>query len=206
MVRCREVRGHPVRVDELRLEDYIYHPACAEEHFLSFVTADDRLAGYLRLSLPGRVESCDEQAQAPLLDFPDLEGAALIREVHVYGQSLAVGAEKAGAAQHAGLGDAPAAGSRRARPPPRIPAPGGHCRGGHALLLRIARLPARPAVHAQGALSAESTSRRFLHLYRHDPLDMAARGRRPAVRRVSQATRFEIRPSKSPKNLKTLVK
>ena len=31
-------------------------------------------------------------------------GAALIREVHVYGQSLAVGAEKAGAAQHAGLG------------------------------------------------------------------------------------------------------
>ncbi|MEA4910198.1 MAG: tRNA uridine(34) 5-carboxymethylaminomethyl modification radical SAM/GNAT enzyme Elp3 [Anaerolineaceae bacterium] len=103
-VRCREVRGHPVRVDELRLEDYIYHPACAEEHFLSFVTADDRLAGYLRLSLPGRVESCDEQAQAPLLDFLDLEGAALIREVHVYGQSLAVGAEKAGAAQHAGLG------------------------------------------------------------------------------------------------------
>ncbi|HKJ37349.1 MAG TPA: GNAT family N-acetyltransferase, partial [Anaerolineales bacterium] len=29
---------------------------------------------------------------------------ALIREVHVYGQSLAVGAEKDGAAQHMGLG------------------------------------------------------------------------------------------------------
>jgi len=28
----------------------------------------------------------------------------LIREVHVYGQSLPVGAEKEGAAQHAGLG------------------------------------------------------------------------------------------------------
>jgi len=34
----------------------------------------------------------------------DLNGAALIREVHVYGQSLPVGAEKEGAAQHAGLG------------------------------------------------------------------------------------------------------
>jgi elongator complex protein 3 len=33
-----------------------------------------------------------------------LDGAALIREVHVYGQSLPVGAEKQGAAQHAGLG------------------------------------------------------------------------------------------------------
>ncbi len=34
----------------------------------------------------------------------DLDSAALIREVHVYGQSLAVGAEKDGAAQHSGLG------------------------------------------------------------------------------------------------------
>ena len=31
-------------------------------------------------------------------------GAALIREVHVYGQSLPVGAEREGAAQHVGLG------------------------------------------------------------------------------------------------------
>jgi elongator complex protein 3 len=36
--------------------------------------------------------------------FPDLAGAAVIREVHVYGQALAVGAEQRGAAQHAGLG------------------------------------------------------------------------------------------------------
>ena len=35
---------------------------------------------------------------------PIWTGAALIREVHVYGQSLPVGAEKKGAAQHAGLG------------------------------------------------------------------------------------------------------
>jgi len=34
----------------------------------------------------------------------ELRGAAMIREVHVYGQSLAVGSGKAGAAQHTGLG------------------------------------------------------------------------------------------------------
>jgi len=36
--------------------------------------------------------------------IPELESAALIREVHIYGQSLAVGSEQVGAAQHSGLG------------------------------------------------------------------------------------------------------
>ena len=43
-------------------------------------------------------------AGSPDLHLPDLEKAALIREVHVYGQSLPVGADKEGAAQHIGLG------------------------------------------------------------------------------------------------------
>jgi len=34
----------------------------------------------------------------------ELDGAALVREVHVYGQSLEVGDSKEGAAQHIGLG------------------------------------------------------------------------------------------------------
>ena len=48
------------------------------------------------MSLPGKA--------SPQTGLNDLDGAALIREVHVYGQSLPVGAEKEGAAQHAGLG------------------------------------------------------------------------------------------------------
>ena len=36
--------------------------------------------------------------------MPDLEDAALIREVHVFGQSVEVGDSEAGAAQHIGLG------------------------------------------------------------------------------------------------------
>jgi elongator complex protein 3 len=95
-IRCREVRQQAVNAESLHLEDQIYSAGGAEEHFLSFVTPDDRLAGFLRLSLPG--------TSSPKTKLADLEEAAIIREVHVFGQSLAVGAELQGAAQHAGLG------------------------------------------------------------------------------------------------------
>jgi elongator complex protein 3 len=97
-IRCREVRGELVQLDQLKLVDSVYDAAYAEEHFLQFVTPQNRITGYLRLSLP--------QPGAPDTGahLPDLAGAALIREVHVYGQSLPVGGELAGAAQHIGLG------------------------------------------------------------------------------------------------------
>ena len=95
-IRCREVRTSKVDIKELQFSDLTYQPAYAEEHFLSFVTPKDQIAGYLRLSLPS--------STTPPLGMADLENAALIREVHVYGQSLAVGSEQTGAAQHIGLG------------------------------------------------------------------------------------------------------
>ena len=95
-IRCREVGAGKVDPALFRLDDLIYHPDGAEEHFLSFVTPDDKISGFLRLSLPG--------PDFPATSLSDLAGAAIIREVHVYGQSLAVGAEQSGAAQHAGLG------------------------------------------------------------------------------------------------------
>ncbi|NPA06597.1 MAG: GNAT family N-acetyltransferase, partial [Chloroflexi bacterium] len=51
---------------------------------------------FLRLSLP--------LPQAPATGLRDLEGAAIIREVHVYGPAVPVGDERPGAAQHIGLG------------------------------------------------------------------------------------------------------
>ena len=95
-IRCREVRGEKVKPATLRLHDMVYHPDGAEEHFLSFVTPEDQIAGFLRLSLPG--------ADSPATGLAELNGAAIIREVHIYGQSLAVGTEQSGAAQHTGLG------------------------------------------------------------------------------------------------------
>lgn len=95
-VRCREVRQINVQHGALTLNDLAYPTGTAEEHFISFDTGADGLAGFIRLSLPG--------PYSPETGLEDLAGAALIREVHVYGQSLPVGAERQGAAQHIGLG------------------------------------------------------------------------------------------------------
>ena len=100
-IRCREIRARQVRTERLVLNDRVYTPAYAEEHFLSFVTPEDRIAGYLRLSLP---KNPPHSSWQPGLGLPDLQDAALIREVHVYGQAMALGAEKKGVAQHSGLG------------------------------------------------------------------------------------------------------
>jgi elongator complex protein 3 len=95
-IRCREVRQVGVDPGDLHWDELVYHAGGAREHFISLATADDRLAGYVRLSLPG--------VDSPQLPLPDLEGAALVRELHVYGQSLSLGASERGAAQHQGLG------------------------------------------------------------------------------------------------------
>jgi elongator complex protein 3 len=95
-IRCREVKNQAVEEAGLHQEDIVYPAGGGEEHFLSYVTPNDKLAGFLRLSLPGD--------GSPATGMSDLDGAAIIREVHVFGQSLGVGTEKNGAAQHTGLG------------------------------------------------------------------------------------------------------
>ena len=95
-IRCREVRGTPVDLAELHLDDLVYSTGGAEEHFISWVTPNSKLAGFMRLSLPG--------SESPETGMIELDGAAIIREVHIYGQSIEVGDNKDGAAQHAGLG------------------------------------------------------------------------------------------------------
>ncbi len=95
-IRCREVRDQIVSRDKLQLDELVYEAQGAREHFLSFITPLDQIAGFLRLSLPGE--------DASKLGLSDLKEAAMIREVHIYGQSLPVGVDETGAAQHSGLG------------------------------------------------------------------------------------------------------
>jgi elongator complex protein 3 len=104
-IRCREIRGKVVSEGTLELNDLIYHPHYSEEHFLHYRTPDDHLAGYLRLSFPdfSRKEAQHIYEQV-YTQIPELRGCAIIREVHIYGQSLQFGMEKSGAAQHVGLG------------------------------------------------------------------------------------------------------
>jgi len=94
-IRCREIRKQQVTAEKVELKDLVYKPAYAEERFLSFDTPDDHLAGFLRLSLP---------TDTKMSGIGELENAGIIREVHVYGQSLEVGEDRLGMAQHSGLG------------------------------------------------------------------------------------------------------
>jgi elongator complex protein 3 len=96
-IRCREIRGTLVEPEELSFDHITYLANGGYEDFLSFVTSGDELAGYLRLYFPGP-NSVDT-------GLMDLANAAIIREVHIYGQSLEVGLEEDGAAQHIGLGE-----------------------------------------------------------------------------------------------------
>ena len=94
-IRCREVRRTEVAAEDLSLRVETYETDATTEHFLSFETADDRLAGFLRLSLP------HPDIKHPL---PELAGHAMIREVHVYGPAVPIGEDSQGEAQHIGLG------------------------------------------------------------------------------------------------------
>jgi elongator complex protein 3 len=91
-IRAREIRGEAFAPGELRLIERGFVTATGDERFLAFETPAEKLVGFLRLSLP--------KSAAP---HAELEDAALIREVHVYGASVAVGKSGDGA-QHAGLG------------------------------------------------------------------------------------------------------
>ena len=102
-IRFREINQQQVSAAELTLQDFVYTTAVSDEHFLQWVTADNKIAGFCRLSLPhwDKLTSgaCDVSADELLVQ----PGQAMIRELHVYGQALSLGSEGM-SAQHQGLG------------------------------------------------------------------------------------------------------
>ena len=102
-IRFREINQQQVRAAELTLQDFAYTTAVSDEHFLQWVTADNKIAGFCRLSLPHwdklTAGTCDVTANELLVQ----PGQAMIRELHVYGQALSLGSEGM-SAQHQGLG------------------------------------------------------------------------------------------------------
>ena len=102
-IRFREINQQQVRAAELTLQDFSYTTAVSDEHFLQWVTADNKIAGFCRLSLPHwdklTAGACDVTANELLVQ----PGQAMIRELHVYGQALSLGSEGM-SAQHQGLG------------------------------------------------------------------------------------------------------
>ena len=97
-IRSREIAFGAAAGDQLTLAEVAYETANTHEVFLQWVRDDNRIAGFLRLSLP-RAQYVAEHA----CDLPIHPGEAMIREVHVYGRvaGLHQGGENA---QHRGLG------------------------------------------------------------------------------------------------------
>jgi elongator complex protein 3 len=96
-IRWREVRGEVVDAEALEIRSTRYDTSTGLEIFFEFVDDRDRLAAFLRLSLPG-----ERDVPTP----EEVAGAALIREVHVYGGAVDLGQRREGTAQHRGLGRA----------------------------------------------------------------------------------------------------
>jgi elongator complex protein 3 len=101
-IRSREIKRQSLAArGELRLRVTEYTTGVSEERFIELATAEDALLGFCRLSLPLR-----SAADLPLAaaNIAELQGSALIRELHVYGASLALGQAPGGDAQHRGYG------------------------------------------------------------------------------------------------------
>ena len=105
-IRAREV-GHNDETpepDDVELDVLTYEAAGGTEHFLSFEDpVRDLLVGFCRLRFPS---FADDQPGAPGTESDairhELEDAALLRELHVYGSEAALGGD--GDWQHQGYG------------------------------------------------------------------------------------------------------
>jgi elongator complex protein 3 len=92
-IRHREIRDEPFDEASLELVQTEYGVGSGTEFFLELVTESDRIVGFLRLSLPAEASFVEE-----------LGRNALVRELHVYGGSVQIGAVSGGRAQHRGFG------------------------------------------------------------------------------------------------------
>ncbi len=84
-MRHRELNASEADLDELELRETHYDTLSTHEVFLQWTTPQDRIVGFLRLSLP------DPQIVAGNPELPLGAHQAMIREVHVYGRVASIG-------------------------------------------------------------------------------------------------------------------
>ena len=84
-IRHREISQDKTNIENFKLDDIEYKTTTTTEHFLQFITPENKILGFLRLCLPNEGDT------------------AMIREVHVYGKVANIGSSATNA-QHLGLG------------------------------------------------------------------------------------------------------
>jgi len=99
-IRSREIRKQEVAASELELHAVRYETSVSHEIFLQYIVKEankspesSKIAAFLRLSIPTVPNFIEE-----------LKDGAIIREIHVYGQTVGLGKKTEGKAQHLGLG------------------------------------------------------------------------------------------------------
>ncbi|MFP4539957.1 MAG: elongator complex protein 3, partial [Candidatus Paceibacterota bacterium] len=98
-IRCREIRNEQVLLDDYILNRIEYETVTGKEIFLSFEHKNDnKCAAFCRLRLPGKDALSTFSGNLKVL-----QGAAIIRELHTYGQLVGI-TEKGDQSQHRGFG------------------------------------------------------------------------------------------------------
>jgi elongator complex protein 3 len=107
-IRAREIRHHQFNPDEVYFDVVEYQTSVSREMFLQYVVdvevdgqMEQKLLGFLRLSLPNQDQ---HQQFIDSSGLSTLKNAAMIREIHVYGQLVGIGQQAEDEAQHLGLG------------------------------------------------------------------------------------------------------
>jgi elongator complex protein 3 len=98
-IRSREIKAVKVNFDELELRVKEFEASNGQEFFISFdQVKQDKLCSLLRL----RFSSYSLQGKKHFIK--ELEGAALVREVHTYGEQVTISGRGQEVSQHIGLG------------------------------------------------------------------------------------------------------
>jgi len=102
-VRCREIKDLRLQVKDLRLIKREYQASGSKEIFLSFEDPkQNKILAFLRLRLP--TTNYESLTNIQIKNFSVLEDAAIIRELHTYGEVVKIGKKKKSASQHKNLG------------------------------------------------------------------------------------------------------
>lgn len=97
-IRCREIKTSNLDIENVEYDEMQYPASDGIEYFLTYKErVKDKLISLLRLRIPSQHFSKEEHF------ITELEGCALIREVHTYGMHTSLG-KNDGNSQHFGFG------------------------------------------------------------------------------------------------------
>lgn len=98
-IRCREIGFRPAADDKVDMRITEFDASDGKEYFLEMYNpTNETLFGFTRLRIPSQYFSKEKHF------IDELEGCALIRELHTYGSVVAIGSENNDASQHKGYG------------------------------------------------------------------------------------------------------